>query len=319
MLVKWLSEQRKRRGLTLVNLAEVAGFTHSTLSRIETQALQLSLFSTVRIMYALDLPWIELFTQGFVKEGLPVPEIYRTPRQPESDFPCFLFGDFDVLDTTGLLRRGVAPAIVKQLLSRFIIKHSPTLGGEKIDLLASDFYSFLHSPNEKDGLAREVLPDVDLRYPQKFSPDNLRNIYFSGGALTLLDLGRYVRYLREIKKMTQSEIAALVDLSRPAVGYFETNPGDRIKIEDLIRLDSALELNGELVIFAWRSAELYLGIHRIKTGRSGMIQPWQQHEIHFIEKLITASRLFQHHFPEDRSWLDWYRQESLNGFENIAQ
>jgi hypothetical protein len=31
--------------------------------------------------------------------------------------------------------------------------------------------------------------------------------------------------------------------------------------------------------------------------------------------LVTASRFFQHYFLDGYSWLDWYRQESLNGFE----
>jgi transcriptional regulator with XRE-family HTH domain len=319
MLTNWFLEKRKQKGLTLTGLAQITGLTHATLSRIETQNLQLTLFSAVRIMHALDLPWTELFIQGFIKQDLPIPEIYQTPNQLGLDFPCLLFGDIDVLDTSGLLRRGLAPAVVKQLLSLFIKKYDRSLGNEKIDLLAANFYSFLHSPDSNDGLARQSLPDLDFRYPQDFPPESLRNIYLSGGVLTLLDLGRYVRYVREMNKMSQGKVAAQIELSRPALGYFETNPGDKIKIEDLIHLDNALELNGELVVFAWRTAELYLGIHRIKTGQVNTIQPWEQSEIQLIEKLITTSRLFQRYFPDDREWLDWYRRENLSDFENVIR
>jgi len=311
-------EKRKQKGLTLTGLAQITGLTHATLSRIETQNLQLTLFSAVRIMHALDLPWIELFIQGFIKQDLSIPGIYRTSGQAGHDFPCFLFGDLDVLDLSGLLRRGLAPAIVQRLLRLFIHKYDPEISDEKLDLLAANLYVFLHSPDSDDGLARQYLPNLDLRYPQDFPPEGLRNIYLSGGAMTLLDLGRYVRYLRETKKMSLGKVAALVELSRPAVGYFETNPGDKVKIDDLVRLDNALGLNGELVVFAWRTAELYLGVHRIKTGQVGTIQPWEQSEIQLIEKLITTSRLFQRYFPDDREWLDWYRQESLNWFENVV-
>jgi transcriptional regulator with XRE-family HTH domain len=319
MIAEWLAEKRKNKSLTLTELAQITGLTHATLSRIETQSLQLTLFSAVRIMHALDLSWTELFIRGFIKPDLPIPEIHRAQNQPSLDFPCLLFGDLDTLDTSGLMRRGLAPAVVRHLLSLFIKKYEPSLSDEKTGLLAENFYSLLNSPESKDGIARESLPDLDFRYPQDFPPESLRNIYLSGGALTLLDLGRYVRYLRETQKMSLRQVATLLELTHPALSNFELNPGDRVKLNDIIHLDNALGLDGELVIFAWRTAELYLGIHRVKTGQSQKIQPWNQPEIHLIEKLITTSRLFQRYFPDNREWLDWYREQSLNGFEDVVR
>lgn len=319
MLTNWLSEKRKEKGLTLTELARLAGLTHATLSRIETQSSQLTLFSTVRIMHALDLPWTGLFLHGFVKQDLPIPDIYRIQDEPRSDFPCLLFGDLDALDSAGLLRRGLASIVVKHLLNIFITKYDPSLGQEKTGLLAENIYSLLSSPESNDGIARQSIPDLDFRYPQDFPPEHLRNIYLSGGVLTMLDLGRYVRHLRESRNMPLRKVAVLIELSHPTLMNFEFNPGDKVKLNDLINLDNAFELNGELVVFAWRTAELYLGIHRIKTEQSQKIQPWNQPEIHLIEKLITTSRLFQRYLPDDRAWLNWYRRESLSGFENVIR
>ena len=317
MLTNWLSEKRKEKGLNMTELAQQIGLTQSTLSRIETHNLQLTLFSAVRIMYALDLPWTELFIQGFVKQDLPIPEIYRAQNQSGLDFPCLLFGDLDTLDTSGLLRRGLAPAIVRHLLSLFINKYDPSFGNEKTVLLAANFYSFLNSPESNDGLARQSIPDLDFRYPKDFPPERLRNIYLSGGVFTLLDLGRYVRYIRETGKMSLRQMATLVELTHPALSSFETNPADRVKLNDIIHLDNTLGLNGELVVFAWRTAELYLGIYRTKTEISRIVNPWANSEIRLIEKLITTSRLFQRYFPDDREWLNWYRREVQTGFEKI--
>ena len=319
MLTTWLSEKRKEKGLTLTELARLAGLTHATLSRIESQSSQLTLFSTVRIMHALDLPWTGLFLQGFVKKDLPIPDLYRIQGEPRSDFPCLLFGDLDALDSSGLLRRGLASIVVKHLLNLFISQHDPGLGQEKTGLLAENIYSFLGAPESNDGIARQAIPDLDFRYPQDFPPEHLRNIYLSGGVLTMLDLGRYVRYLRESRKMPLRKVAALIELSHPALMNFEFNPGDKVRLNDLINLDNAFELNGELVVFAWRTAELYLGIHRTKSETAGGICPWADSEIRLIEKLITTTRLFQRYFPNDSNWLDWYRQGSPNGFENIVR
>ncbi len=55
MLTAWLSEQRKKNGITVNELATKTGLTQATLSRIESQKMQLTLFSAVRMMSALGL------------------------------------------------------------------------------------------------------------------------------------------------------------------------------------------------------------------------------------------------------------------------
>ena len=319
MLANWFLEKRKEKGINLVELAQRSGLTQSTLSRIETQQSQITLFTAVRVMHALDLPWTELFIQGLVKKDLPIPEIYCGKDQQIPDFPCLVPNDFDILDSMGLMTRGVAPAIVTHLLGLFIKKYDPALSKEKIDLLAPNFYSLLNTPASKDGIARQHLPNVDFQYPQDFPPALLRNIYLLGGTFILPDLGRYVRHLRETRQLSLRDMAIQVELSHPTLSNFETNPGDKVRLNDIIHLDNVLELNGELVVFAWRTAELYIGVHRIKTGLTDTLQPWQSLEIHLIEKLITTSRLFQRYFPDDRQWLDWYRGQSLSGFGEMIR
>lgn len=319
MLTAWLSEQRKKFGISMNELALKTGLTQATLSRIESQKMQLTLFSAVRMMSGLGLSWLDLFQQGFIRENLPVPELYRQTYQLDSEFPCLLFHDIDRLESSGVLRRGVASAIVSRLLERFIRKYAPHIPDDKVELLAVNCYSFLNSPGIEDRIARQYFPEVDFRYPQDFPPETLRKIYLSAGVFILPDLGRYAKYLREMRTLSLRKIASQVELTHVALRNIENIPSHKIKLDDLINLDNALELNGELVIFAWRTAELYLGLHQGKTEGTGRITPWNEPEIHFIEKLVIASRLFQRYFPDDREWLDWYRQESLNGFENVVR
>jgi len=217
------------------------------------------------------------------------------------------------------MRRGVAPTIVTHLLNLFIEKYNSGIDTEKRGLLAANFYSLLNVTDNQDGIAHQYLTELGFQYPKAFSPDALKKIYFSAGVFILSDLGRYVRYLRETKKMTLRQVATSINVSHPALIHFETDTSDKIKLNELISLDNSLELDGELIVFAWRTAELYLGVHRIKTETEQKIHPWTDSEIRLIEKLVTASRFFQHYFPDDRSWLDWYRQESLNGFENVLR
>jgi transcriptional regulator with XRE-family HTH domain len=319
LIAEWFFEKRKEKGWRLIELSEKSGVTHATLSRIENQQSQVTLLTAVRVMHALELSWVDLFTKGFVKEGLPIPEIYLSQDKAIENYPCLNFNDLELLDSSGILRRGVAPSIVTRLISLFIEKYNPEIDAEKRALLAANFYSLLNVTDNQDGIARQYLPDLDFQYPQEFSPDALKKIYFSAGVFILSDLGRYVKYLRKSHKMTLRQVATSINISHPALIHFETNTSDKIKLGELINLDNSLELDGELIVFAWRTAELYLGVHRIKTETEQKIQPWTDSEIRLIEKLVTASRFFQHYFPEDHTWLDWYRQESLNGFENVIR
>ena len=318
LLSEWLFENRKAQGLRLMDLAEKSGVTHATLSRIENQQSQATLFTAVRVMHALGLSWIDLFTNGFIKEGLSVPKIYLL-ESPTQEYPCLNFNDIEVLDSCGVLRRGVAPTIVTQMLNLFIKKYNSAIDKETRNLLAANFYSLLNVADNQNGIARQYLPELDFLYPPTFSSETLKKIYISAGAFILSDLGRYVKDLRETRKLSLRHVATLIEFTHPALGQFESKTSDKVKLNDLIHLDNSLELDGELIVFAWRTAELYLGVHRIKTETEQKIQPWTDSEIRLIEKLVTASRFFQHYFPDDHSWLDWYRQESLNGFENVIR
>ena len=41
---------------------------------------------------------------------------------------------------------------------------------------------------------------------------------------------------------------------------------EKVKLEDIINLDRNLELNGELIVFAWRTAEFYTGSFSINLS-----------------------------------------------------
>jgi transcriptional regulator with XRE-family HTH domain len=316
LLIDQFVVRRREMRLTLTELAFRTGLTHGALSRIETKKAQLTLFATVRLIRALDLSWTDFLKQGFIKENLSTSAVENlTP----GEMPCLVLSDLDKLDILGIISKGTASEIVIRLLSRFLRQYNRSLSDKNANFLSHHFYSFLHSPDANDELSKKYLPDFDLRDEINLPLDNLRKIYRMGGILTLLDLGGYIRTVRESKGLSFRKTAANLNITFPALVNFERKLSPRVKLQDVIDIDNALDAQGEFVLLAWRVAEFYLGIYRVKPGDAPKIKDWQQHEIHFIEKLITASRLFQYHFPEDRSWLDWYREESLNGFENIIR
>ena len=97
----------------------------------------------------------------------------------------------------------------------------------------------------------------------------------------------------------------------------ETRITDKVKFMDIINLDKSLGLNGELILFSWRAAELYRGTTKIESRRKRIAYPMQASEIQVIEKLVVLSRLFLYYFPNNFEWLKLYREKSLSGFRDF--
>jgi len=101
-----------------------------------------------------------------------------------------------------------------------------------------------------------------------------------------------------------------VDITHRSLIKFEKIISEKLKFVDLIKLDQALSLKGELIAVAWRVAELYTGVLRIKSQLQQGSEPpaaWTDEQIHLIERLLLFTRLYQHYLPEECEWLKDFR------------
>jgi hypothetical protein len=108
-------------------------------------------------------------------------------------------------------------------------------------------------------------------------------------------------------------LAGHLDISHQGVKLLETRTAEKLIFDKLVELDQSLNLGGNLIVFAWRATEIYTGALRIKSSRDKKLYPFSPNEIRNIEKLIVVSRYYQHFLPEDVSWLEWFRKNSLSG------
>ena len=312
--------KRKKKGFTVGELADLAGMTHPQVSRIENRKSSLTLNSALRITYSLNIPLSVLLPHKIISA---LPLYFQNSiltRDSLEKYPTLNYKDLVPLDSFDLFRSGEAEIVIKVLLKQFIESILYGANTEKVKSITQLLYNYLaekKSPASISVNLPPLLPEIaEFRYPQKLSLDNIRNIYLAGGVLIFLDIGAYIRQIRFSKKMSLKELGDTIGLSHQGIKLLELETPEKMKLEDILKLDIALGLDGELLDFSWKVAELYAGIHRIKTEKEGRLQTYQSFEIHGIEKLIVLSRLFQHYFPENREWLDEYRKQSYKGFSD---
>lgn len=313
-----IKNERLKKGLSVRALARLSGLVHSQISRLENNKSALTLVAYFQIVSALGLPFRSCLP-GDVGSHFYDHIIDSTESDRQFIFPCFNFNDLFMLDYHGLLKSAKAESVIIELLQRLIMAFDRSMPNPQVTSVAHLLYNYLGVKNI-DIMSPLQLPSslpklFDFRYPQELKLDILKKIYFSGGVVIHLDIGAYVRQVRTSHGVTLKALGKEIGFSHPGVIKIETQTAEKILLKDLINLDIALGLKGELLALSWRVAELYSGVYRTGPTLPTTLKPLQSFEIHAIEKLIVVSRLFQHYFSDDDSWIVWYRKQAITGFD----
>lgn len=317
-LKDWLKKIRKSRGLTLTDLQLMTGINNGQLSRLETGVSSWTLFSTVRIFHAFNLSWSSLFSEGIIEGNIRDMVFYQDHDVLSSDLSCINFNDIDALTGSGIIQTGRASELIVSLIKMFLLEFDLKLNKEEFNAFSQSLHAYLGDTKIAIPVRlSEALGQVSFTYPMELDTSRLREIYFAGGVLIMQDLSFYIKQLRKQKNISLREQAKAIEITHPALFALEERMNERVKLLDILSLDKTLELNGELLVFAWRTAELYLGTSQIVSKRKREVYLRQAVEIQIIEKLIILSRLFLYHFPTEFKWLNWYRKKSLAGFKEF--
>jgi transcriptional regulator with XRE-family HTH domain len=289
----WLKETRRRNGLTLPQLAYLAGLSHGQFSRIENGLSAVTLFTLVRIFHAYTFTFTAIYGE------LDLPQLNPPAWKDEvvigglDEYPALRIGDIE--DFIDLHMKNPSSAL--QLLMRLV------------DLTpAASVYKRNGSMSQNQSLLDLFRLYIDRDYAE-YPPVTLQTyqkIYLSGGVLMLADLGRFIKDCRLAQGKSLRQLAKEVGITHRSLINFEKAISEKLKFVDLIKLDQALSLKGELIAVAWRVAELYTGVLRIKSQmQQGSAPPlaWTDEQIHLIERLLLITRLYQHYLPEEREWL----------------
>ena len=280
-LVSWIKDARKRKGCTLTELGNRSGLTHSQLSRIENGVSDLTLFSLIRIFNAFNYSFTSLFSENLFNSKFPLPSIFLDGKKESYQYPVLRLGDIENFVYFILYRKNARNFIAKWL--KHYIENYTMWTEEAISGLLDEAITLLTFPSDD----REGSMYENLCYPMDISINKLRNIYLSGGGLIMRDVGAFIRNQRLEKNLSLRALSSKVNISHPWLSRLETGLTDRTLFSDILNLDQELEFEGDLVAFAWRAGELYLGIHKIYDRKEYPI-PYSRRDLEWIDRLIIV-------------------------------
>lgn len=299
LLHTWIRSERKKRNITLVELASATGLAHGQLSRIERGNSNITIFALIRILRAFNMSYKSLIVSGIVQNGIKIPEL---KSEDKFDYPTFTLGDVENFIT---FREHTDKTIRKWLAQFLSVKLSWT--ENEINTLLTEALNLMILPPRSN---RTQIGSVI--YPQNMDPKILRYNYLSGGALLFFDVGTYIRAFRLERGISLQELGDLIGRSDVGIYNFENGISSRTLFYDVANLDIALETNGELLAIAWRVGELYLGVNRIWTNTKRPVE-YTEDQIAWFTRLLVLLRLFQHHrmLDEAENYIEDVRSKSV--------
>jgi transcriptional regulator with XRE-family HTH domain len=270
-----VSNRRHELGMETRVLEKKSGINHGTISRIENGHGHTLVGTAIHLCNALKMDPTEIIDPAH-KKNLNI----LNPSQKSKDY----------LNTSDL----------HSLLSIFSKKPLSTL--DKLMDLVAEFSTPETKPNfHLDEYWRKRSPGKDgdritdlfdtfqlIQYPKKLENTVIMEILTSGGAISLLDFGHYVRNVRKGLSLSLLEVQELSGLSDSSLCNLENAFSQRIKLSDILILEKVLKAKGEFFQLIWNVCE-----YKARAIDDGFISGWSPQERILVNCIIRIYRWLQ--------------------------
>jgi hypothetical protein len=163
-------------------------------------------------------------------------------------------------------------------------------------------------------LADSRLYQFKVHYPESMSADAIWNIYTQGGALSLVDIGAYIRQARHTRRVTLSGLEESGNLSASVLSRLEAGALERVKLIDVLTLDEQLRQEGKIVAMYWRTCLLIDAVTqaRKRDEQAEVAMPAAmdriEQDLKMIEVFLTICRWLSCLSPTDHTWIAEFRR-----------
>lgn len=298
-IARRVRELRLARNLTGRELADRAGIHHSTISRIETGSLGLTINTAARWCFAVGIGFREFI------EPLIGREVKQSIRQSTNPLPAFddrhaildffLWVAQDKAILTAPILDCIIPlmaedkALEQDILTSLwcaLVSKAYGFGKAKAGCLAQSFALSVMEDNSPIGKFNFIYPThIDLAI--------VMNIYQNAGIVLYDDTQTYIRRARSTYQTLHP--SSLKSKNKIEQGQFEDWPSsanDRVALLEIIQLNEQLVQQDEILALAWASAEF-------DTGISSIHHPHLRDNPALTRVLIILARWLSHLQPSE--------------------
>jgi transcriptional regulator with XRE-family HTH domain len=243
---EWIRSIRKAQKVDIRTLAGQTGVEASTISRVENTRTQVTLSTAIRICEGLGVTGHDLLEAvqekhiSYQKDNRLTPdETIPTLENVETFFTALHSNPQEgyyilssLLKKVINLRGSGSETIQRESLHTFNPEGMPVL------LFQSPIYQF------------------EVQYPPDIQPKDIIAIYTQEGALTLVDIGMYIKKIRREKQITLAHLEKVAKVSSSVLSRLETGLMEQVKLADILNLDEQLGQDGKLLLMYWRAYRL---------------------------------------------------------------
>lgn len=239
---EWIRSIRKAQKLDIRTLAGQTGVEASTISRVENTRTQVTLSTAIRICEGLGVTGSDLLE---AVRGKHVP--YQEDSSSTRDKAIPTMEDVEAF----LVSLQSGPPAGYHTLSSLLNKVITLRGIEAETAQWESSHTF--NPEEIHRLLfHSPIYQFEVQYPPDMRIEDILTIYKRGGALTLADIGMYIKKIRREKQMTLAHLEGTAKVSTSVLSRLETGLMEQVKLADILNLDEQLEQDGKLLLMYWK-------------------------------------------------------------------
>jgi transcriptional regulator with XRE-family HTH domain len=299
----WVQSLRSSRAMDVRTFARLVGVDASTISRIEQARTQVTVLTAVRICEGVGTAPADLLSAMRGER----PKWAR--RQPDiHEDVVITIKDLEALLCFLRLHWEEGCRFLTNLLNRIA-------ASERADERLQEETTLLIVPKDIEKLlADSPLYHFKVHYPEEMKAEEIWKIYLAGGALSLVDIGIYLRQVRRDLRVTLSGLEESGKLSASVLSRLEGGTLERVKLIDVLTLDEQLGQEGKILAMYWRACTLMEMVMRVRKRDSlaGVPMPAAleriEQDLKMVELFLTICRWFSCLSASDHGWITEVRR-----------
>lgn len=299
----WVQSMRTQREMDVRAFAHLVGVDASTISRVERARSQVTVATVVRICEGIGATPADLLA---ALQGSRPTWTERCQKTP--DAPVITIKDVEALLSSLRSSWQEGRVWLTHLLNQVAAysDEGNTSPGETALLIVPEDIEKL--------LTDSRLYQFKVHYPEDMSADAIWNIYVQGGALSLVDIGAYIRQKRRTRRVTLSGLEESGNLSASVLSRLEAGALERVKLTDVLTLDEQLRQEGKIVAMYWRTCLLIDAVTQVRKRdeQAGVAMPAAmdriEQDLKMIEVFLTICRWLSCLSPSDYAWVTSVRR-----------
>jgi transcriptional regulator with XRE-family HTH domain len=284
-------QRRQERNWNIRKLGIKSSVSGGAISKIENGHSQILVETTIRLSKSLKIK---------PSEFIPISNIENLNLRLSDQSGSQKYLSLQDLQGISILV-AIRPITTLDRIIDISMKYFPS--EEKIPPLFTDYIQIRKTKSNEELFDSLIVIINNSEYPDNLSTTIILDANYHGGAITLKDIGFFIRGIRKSHSMSLFDLQDACGIPDSTLSNIENAVYKKIKLEDVIILDKALKTNGEIISLFWNTFEFHA-----PTSDRKIPSRWTDQEIGIHWFIVSIYRWLQAQNIESASqWIDEIR------------